>query len=240
MKQPITPDAEISLDLAIRAFERLGVNRLDVSASLSVDNRPGLDAFDQFRDVLMMAYEEGRASRLTEADVTLGINQSEPTGNIKMHILKGRPRVPGAFQMVSDAIAETLGNAMDCTRVWSAWQVGTMSQDDFVPVCADSDRLDEITTAAMTAIDASYATASPEYQCEQFLAAIRDVAESGWQITYHPATESEHSLGRSDALWKMERVAPPFKFNDNHVWVVKTPQAVVLKAAELGYPIMGV
>jgi hypothetical protein len=52
---------------------------------------------------------------------------------------------------VRDALAETLGDAYDCTRVWSAWGVGTMSQDDFVPVAEDDDRLHELTIAALDA-----------------------------------------------------------------------------------------
>ena len=39
--------------------------------------------------------------------------------------------------------------AYDCTRVWEAWSVGTMTQDDFVPV---SERLDEITDAVVAVI----------------------------------------------------------------------------------------
>lgn len=58
---------------------------------------------------------------------------------------------PQQFEAVRDAIAETLGDAYDCTRVWSAWGVGTMSQDDFVPVADDEDRLHELTTAALEA-----------------------------------------------------------------------------------------
>ena len=52
---------------------------------------------------------------------------------------------------VRDALAETLGDACDCTRVWSAWGVGTMSQDDFVLVAGDDDRLHELTIAALDA-----------------------------------------------------------------------------------------
>ncbi|MBN3848666.1 hypothetical protein G3N58_17815 [Paraburkholderia sp. Ac-20342] len=58
---------------------------------------------------------------------------------------------PKQMQAVRNALAETLGNAYDCTRVWSAWGVGTMSQDDFVPVAEDDDRLHELTIAALDA-----------------------------------------------------------------------------------------
>lgn len=52
---------------------------------------------------------------------------------------------------VRDALAEALGDTYDCTRVWSAWGVGTMSQDDFVPVTEDDERLHELTIAALDA-----------------------------------------------------------------------------------------
>lgn len=55
-------------------------------------------------------------------------------------------------ERVRDAIATSLGGAYDCLRVWSAWQIGTMGPDDFSLVAEDSDRLDEITDAAIAAM----------------------------------------------------------------------------------------
>ena len=56
---------------------------------------------------------------------------------------------------VRQAVAEALGSgAYDCTRVWSAWQVGTMGEDDFVLVAEDPDRVAEIADAAIEAIRA--------------------------------------------------------------------------------------
>ena len=56
------------------------------------------------------------------------------------------------IEKVRDAIAEALGEcAFDCTRVWSAWSFGTMSQDDFIPIAYDDERLHELTIAALTA-----------------------------------------------------------------------------------------
>ncbi|MGX6999870.1 hypothetical protein [Caballeronia sp. KNU42] len=54
-----------------------------------------------------------------------------------------------------DAVAEALGDAYDCDRVWSAWSVGTMRQDDFYPVADSSERVVEIADAAIAAILAS-------------------------------------------------------------------------------------
>lgn len=58
---------------------------------------------------------------------------------------------PAQMIAVRDALAESLGDAYDCTRVWSAWGVGTMSEYDFVPVNEDEDRLRELTIAALDA-----------------------------------------------------------------------------------------
>lgn len=52
---------------------------------------------------------------------------------------------------VRDAVAAALGDAYDCTRVWAAWGVGTMSEDDFQLVAEDDERLDEIVEAALVA-----------------------------------------------------------------------------------------
>ena|ERR1043165_4175616 len=53
---------------------------------------------------------------------------------------------------VRDAVAAALGEAMDCTRVWSAWSYGTMGPNDFSVVANDDDRLEEIVDAAINAI----------------------------------------------------------------------------------------
>jgi hypothetical protein len=55
-------------------------------------------------------------------------------------------------ERVRDAIAAALGEAMDCTRVWSAWVHGSMRESDFSVVANDDDRLEEIVDAALGAI----------------------------------------------------------------------------------------
>ena len=50
------------------------------------------------------------------------------------------------------AVTEALGDAYDCQRVWDAWRVGTMGQDDFALVAEDSDRVAEIADAAIEAM----------------------------------------------------------------------------------------
>jgi hypothetical protein len=54
-------------------------------------------------------------------------------------------------EAVALAIGETLGDSYDCTRVWSAWGYGTMSENDFAPLWEDNERLHEIADAAIAA-----------------------------------------------------------------------------------------
>jgi hypothetical protein len=56
-------------------------------------------------------------------------------------------------EQVKAAVADALGgSAYDCLRVWSAWGVGTMGQDDFSPIAEDDDRVAEIADAAIAAL----------------------------------------------------------------------------------------
>ena len=47
-----------------------------------------------------------------------------------------------------EAIREALGDAYDCMRVWSDWDIGTMGPYDFWPVAESDDRVAEIRNAA--------------------------------------------------------------------------------------------
>ena len=59
----------------------------------------------------------------------------------------------GVKAKAMEAVAEALGEGTDCLRVWSAWSVGTMSQDDFVLIAESPDRVKEITEAALGAVE---------------------------------------------------------------------------------------
>lgn len=64
-------------------------------------------------------------------------------------------------EAVIDAVSAALGEAYDCTRTWSAWSYGTMSQDDFSMVAEDGDRVAEIARAAIDADRAARAPVAP-------------------------------------------------------------------------------
>ena len=57
-------------------------------------------------------------------------------------------------ESLRDRLTETLGSELncsyDCSRVWEAWSVGTMSQNDFSPV---DDRLGDIVDSVMAVVE---------------------------------------------------------------------------------------
>lgn len=56
---------------------------------------------------------------------------------------------------IRDAIAKEIGDLYYCGRVWEAWGVGTMSQDDFTQVDQMDEILDNVTNAAIAALTGS-------------------------------------------------------------------------------------
>lgn len=76
------------------------------------------------------------------------------SADIPVYLRPQRPVVLQERAAMRDAIAQAIGgDAYDCTRVWSAWSVGTMSQDDFVPIIDQEDRLGEIVEACLDAVE---------------------------------------------------------------------------------------
>lgn len=57
-----------------------------------------------------------------------------------------------ARDRVRDAVAGALDGLYTCGRVWNAWNVGTMSQDDFAPAAEDDDVVGNVTDAAIAAM----------------------------------------------------------------------------------------
>lgn len=53
-------------------------------------------------------------------------------------------------ETLKDVMAAVIGgDAYDCTRVWNAWGVGTMTDDDFVPIVEQEERLYELVDACL-------------------------------------------------------------------------------------------
>lgn len=64
-------------------------------------------------------------------------------------------------QIARDAVAGALTGLYYCRRVWSAWSVGTMSEDDFSPADEDDDIIENVTDAAINAMILSGVGAPP-------------------------------------------------------------------------------
>jgi dihydrofolate reductase (trimethoprim resistance protein) len=70
-------------------------------------------------------------------------------------------------EAIHNALSSELGDTYDCGRVWDAWHVGTMGEDDFTPV---NDRVGEITETVLAALQShgqAFDAASPlgDFQC---------------------------------------------------------------------------
>ena len=85
-----------------------------------------------------------QASRVAELEAQL---ESVGAGGVGAMIPK---TIPDRTALI-DLIAEHLSGTYHCTRVWSAWRVGTMSQDDFADV-GESDTPSEITEAIIATL----------------------------------------------------------------------------------------
>lgn len=55
--------------------------------------------------------------------------------------------IEAATQVLDDS------EVMHCTRVWSAWAYGTMSEDDFVPASEEPTLIPAVLTAALPALE---------------------------------------------------------------------------------------
>lgn len=60
------------------------------------------------------------------------------------------PRLTAVEKAVHESLRETV---YTCSRVWEAWSVGTMSEEDFAPAWEDDDLINDIATEALKAAD---------------------------------------------------------------------------------------
>ena len=109
------------------------------------------DIVDRLNDSLSAGYSELRK----EAAVEIMRLRAKIEAMERQDCSKQSMPAEVSREFVMDAIAQALGDAYDCTRVWSAWGYGTMSHDDFQLIAEDGDRLREIADAAIMAMGAS-------------------------------------------------------------------------------------
>jgi len=109
-------------------------------ALLGENIQDGVVGFGDSPDAAMWAFDEAWREKLPPAP------GAQPAPSAQDDVMR---------EHVMDAVAKALGDAYDCTRVWSAWGYGTMGSDDFRLVANDPDRLHEIAEAAIQAVFAA-------------------------------------------------------------------------------------
>lgn len=159
--------SQAALDLAnasVRTFTH-GVNeentaQLRKAVGALVPMMDGLKPEEVLGDVvrrcIRVDLRDERFSRLP-ADSRLGyVAAVRAVNEVALAMQPARPTTEeqeALMQRLRDALIERLGaevgDAYDCTRVWSAWGCGTMSQSDFVPV---DDRLGDIVEGLLECI----------------------------------------------------------------------------------------
>ena len=97
--------------------------------------------------------ESQLAQRFDAADMATASAQGFRDGVASLSANAGEPRNAIDRDALIDAIAQGLHGTWHCTRVWEAWHVGTMSQDDFEPV-DESETPTEIADAVLALLAA--------------------------------------------------------------------------------------
>lgn len=110
----------------------------------------------------------------------------------------GEPRNAIDRDALIDAIAQGLHGTWHCTRVWEAWHVGTMSQDDFKPV-DESETPTEIADAVLALL-----AAPPTAQAE------------GW-------TKTEPLIARWRGEWHEDDGSVVWWSWNGHGWAGESP-----------------
>lgn len=108
-----------------------------------------------YRNGVMFGY--GIGINGTEDDYQKCINRLQDQIVEARRDLKAKPAPVSVVMPERDALRDLIsgaigGDTYDCTRVWSAWGVGTMSEDDFVPVVEQDERLYEIADSLLAEV----------------------------------------------------------------------------------------
>lgn len=79
--------------------------------------------------------------------------------------LPAQPRAVPTKQQLTDMLAQLLSGTYHCTRVWAAWGVGAMSEDDFEDV-GESDTPAELADAVLAEFEAAGYSEAPTQQAQ--------------------------------------------------------------------------
>ena len=81
-------------------------------------------------------------------------------------------------ERIADTVRDHLGDIFACTRVWYAWKVGTMTEDDFTPA-GETELADEIATA-VAEIYTHPARADKWIKCSERMPTVNDADFDGY------------------------------------------------------------
>ena len=169
-----------------------------------------LSAMEGVIDVADRQTDEFESLRSCVVDLTLMLFKPEA-----LRAPRGQVPAPAAVagpdrQALIDVIAQGLSGTWHCLRVWEAWNVGTMSQDDFEPVY-ESDTPAELADAVMALLAAAPTTqAAPVAQgdAEQRSMDTRHAAIYRWIIQH-----TDEAAGVIDA-WREDGEADTDELHD--------------------------
>lgn len=99
-------------------------------------------------------------------------------------------------QRLREIIDEHLTAAYACTRVWEAWSVGTMAEDDFVPL-RETEFVDDL-TAAILAKSVELSNAARDVLAER----ARQISAEGWTAE-HDDEYTSNELSRAAACYAL-------------------------------------
>jgi len=86
-----------------------------------------------------------------------------------------------------DAVAQALGDSYDCERVWSAWNEGTMSENDFSCIADDSDRVYEIVDVVLNEIGFDDLVEKANALQQEIKALRKSITDAADNIRFHVA-----------------------------------------------------
>lgn len=93
---------------------------------------------------------------------------------------------------LTDMIASALGDTYHCTRVWEAWSVGTMGEDDFEPV-SESDTPREIAEEVMKMAEGM----APPRDTEALIAEHMQLVDAAMRARLTAHTERQVHMARN-------------------------------------------
>ena len=186
-----------------------------IEAYAEARQRQGHSSYNAQTATTLQAVRDALAQRFDAADMATAAASGFMDGVASLSANAGEPRNAIDRDALIDAIAQGLHGTWHCTRVWEAWHVGTMSQDDFEPV-DESETPTEIADAVLALL-----AAPPTAQAEGWISVKDRLPEKNTEVLICFAELSIPSTGRYTAsALDHEGWCYP---QENHIWPGEHP-----------------